>query len=563
MSNEELARLDGVHKLAIETGRKRLLIGCGLFVVVFMAIVGRLADLTLLKDGYEPRLTGHAQPFAAGRADIVDRNGTILATSLATASLYANPQHVLDAHDAAQKIVKVLPELKAADLEARLKSGRSFVWIKRNLTPKTEYALNALGIPGVYFLREERRVYPQGNDAAHVVGYAGTDNHGLAGIEKSFDEQLRSSAQPVQLSIDLRVQHILREELAAAVKKFSAEGASGLVLDVNTGEILAMVSLPDFDPHNPVGQDPKAIFNRDTLGVYEMGSTFKLFTVSMALDAGTATLNSSYDAAHPIKVGRFTITDYKGEHRWLSLPEVIRYSSNLGAARIAMEAGVATHRKYIERFGLTKPLSLEIGELGTPHVPNPWREVNTMTIAFGHGLSVTPVHLAAGVAAVANGGVLHPATLLKRNPNEAVPGDRVISEQTSYTVRKLMRLVVTEGTGKFAAVPGYLVGGKTGTAEKSGVGGYKRKANLSLFIGAFPMTAPRYIVLAMVDEPHGTKDTYGYSTGGWTAAPVAGRVIARTASILGVSPVDEKAPDVLNAMDLNVAVPRSKRIAAN
>jgi cell division protein FtsI (penicillin-binding protein 3) len=561
--SEELARLDGVHKVAIETGRKRLLIGCGLFVVMFMAIVGRLADLTLLKDGYEPRLTGHPQPFAAGRADIVDRNGAILATSLATASLYANPQHVLDAHDAAQKIVKVLPELNAADIEARLKSGRSFVWIKRNLTPKTEYALNALGIPGVYFLREERRVYPQAEDAAHVVGYAGTDNHGLAGIEKSFDEQLRSSAQPVQLSIDLRVQHILREELVAAVKKFSAEGASGLVLDVNTGEIIAMVSLPDFDPHNPVGQDPKAIFNRDTLGVYEMGSTFKLFTVSMALDAGTATLNSSYDAQHPIKVGRFTITDYRGENRWLSLPEVIRYSSNLGAARIAMEAGVATHRKYIERFGLTKPLSLEIGEVGTPRVPNPWREVSTMTIAFGHGLSVTPVHLAAGVAAVANGGVLHPATLIKRTPNEAVPGERVISEQTSYTVRKLMRLVVTDGTGKLAAVPGYLVGGKTGTAEKNGVGGYKRKANLSLFVGAFPMTSPRYIVLAMVDEPHGTKDTYGYSTGGWTAAPVAGRVIARSAAILGVSPVDENAPDVRSAMDLNVAAPRSKHIAAN
>jgi cell division protein FtsI (penicillin-binding protein 3) len=283
----------------------------------------------------------------------------------------------------------------------------------------------------------------------------------------------------------------------------------------------------------------------------------------MALDSGSATLASMYDAAHPIKVGRFTITDYKGENRWLSLAEVIRYSSNLGAARIAIEAGVATHRKYIERFGLTKPLSLEIGELGTPRVPNPWREVSTMTIAFGHGLSVTPVHLASGVAAVANGGVLHPATLLKRPQGEAVPGERVISEQTSYTMRKLMRLVVTEGTGKLANVPGYLIGGKTGTAEKSGVGGYKRKANLSLFVSAFPMTAPRYIVLAMIDEPHGTKDTYGYSTGGWTAAPVVGHVIARSAAILGVPPVDENDPDVRSAMDLNVAAPRSKRIAAN
>jgi len=563
MSGEELARLDGVHKQSVETGRKRLLIGAGLFVVAFTAIIGRLGDLTLIKDGYEPRQASRAQPFAAARADIVDRNGVILATSLATASLYANPHHILDPKDAARKIAKVLPELSVADLEAKLSSGRSFVWLKRSLTPKTEYAVNALGIPGLYFLREERRVYPQGRDAAHVVGYSGTDNHGLAGIEKSFDEQLRTSDRPVQLSIDLRVQHILREELGAAVEKFRAEGASGLVMDVNTGEIIAMVSLPDFDPHNPIADDPKAIFNRDTLGVYEMGSTFKLFTVSMALDAGTATMASSYDAAHAIKVGRFTITDYKGEHRWLSLPEVIKYSSNLGAARIAMEAGVATHRKYIERFGLTKPLSLEVPELGVPRVPNPWREVSTMTIAFGHGLSVTPVHLATGIAAVANGGVLHHATLIKRHPGEAVAGDRVISEQTSATVRKLMRLVVTDGTGKFANVPGYLVGGKTGTAEKTGVGGYKRKANLSLFIGAYPMTAPRYIVLAMVDEPHGTKETYGYSTGGWTAAPVAGRVIARTAAMLGVRPVDENAPDVRSAMDINIAAPRSKRIAAN
>jgi cell division protein FtsI (penicillin-binding protein 3) len=564
MSGEELARLDGVHKQSVEIGRKRLLMGAGLFIVAFLAIVARVGDLTLLKDGYEPRQAARAQPFTASRADIVDRNGVILATSLATASLYANPHHVLDAKEAAKKIARVLPELPAAEIEAKLSSGRSFVWLKRNLTPKAEYAVNALGIPGLYFLREERRVYPQGNDAAHVVGYAGTDNHGLAGVEKSFDEQLRTSEQPVQLSIDLRVQHILHEELAAAVEKFRAVGASGLVMDANTGEIIAMVSLPDFDPHNPIGHDPDAIFNRDTMGVYEMGSTFKLFTVSMALDSGSATLASTYDAVHPIRVGRFTITDYKGEHRWLSLAEVIKYSSNLGAARIAMEAGIATHRKYIERFGLTKPLtSLELPEHGIPHVPNPWREVNTMTIAFGHGLSVTPVHLARGVAAVANGGVLHPVTVLKRRPGEAVPGERVISEQTSYIMRKLMRLVVTDGTGKFAAVPGYLVGGKTGTAEKTGVGGYKRKSNLSLFVSAFPMTAPRYIVLAMVDEPHGTKDTYGYSTGGWVAAPVVGHVIARTAAMLGVHPVDENAPEVRSAMDLNVSAPGSKRIAAN
>lgn len=561
--SEELARLDGVHKQSVEVGRKRLLLGAGLFVVAFSAIVARVADLTLLKEGYEPRQATRAQPYAASRADIVDRNGVILATSLATASLYANPRHVLDAKDAAKKIVRVLPELSLNEVESKLASGKSFVWLKRNLTPKTEYAVNALGIPGLYFLREERRVYPQDADAAHVVGYAGTDNHGLAGIEKSFDEELRTSNQPVQLSIDLRVQHILHEELLAAMTKFSAVGANGLVMDAHTGEIIAMVSLPDFDPHNPVATDPNAIFNRNTLGVYEMGSTFKLFTVSMALDTHTVTLASTFDAAHAIKVGRYTITDYKGENRWLTVPEVIKYSSNLGAARIALAAGVEKHRDYLKRFGLLSPLKLEVPELGRPEIPNPWREVSTMTIAFGHGLAVTPVHLASGVAAVANGGVLHPANLIKHHPAETVPGERVISEQTSYTMRKLMRLVVTEGTGKLAAVPGYLIGGKTGTAEKTGAGGYRKKSNLSLFVSAFPMTAPRYIVLAMIDDPHGTKDTYGYSTGGWVAAPVVGHVIARTASMLGVPPIDETAPNVQSAMDIDVAGFRSKRLAAN
>jgi cell division protein FtsI (penicillin-binding protein 3) len=562
---EESARLDGVHKQAIEAGRKRLLLGAALFVVAFAGIVARLADLTLFQDGYEPHQSAGArtQPFTAGRADIVDRNGVILATSLPTASLYANPHYILNAKDAARKIVGVLPELSASELEARLSSGKSFVWIKRHLTPKLEYAVNALGIPGLYFLPEDRRVYPEGNETAHVVGYAGTDNHGLAGIEKSFDEDLRTSDAPVQLSIDVRVQHILREELAAAVEKFHAEGGNGIVMDANTGEILAMVSLPDFDPHDPVADDPQAIFDRNTLGVYEMGSTFKLFTVSMALDTRTVTLASTFDAVHPIKVGRFTITDYKGEHRWLTVPEVIKYSSNLGAARIALAAGTDNLREYLKRFGLLSPLKLEVPELGKPEIPNPWREVSTMTVAFGHGLAVTPVHLARGVSAVANGGILHPPTLLKRPQGEPTPGVRVIAPETSYLMRKLMRLVVVEGTGKLAAVPGYLVGGKTGTAEKVGAGGYKKHSNLALFVSAFPMTAPRYVVLAMIDNPHGTKDTYGYATGGWVAAPVVGHVIARTAEMLGVQPVDEDAPDVQAAMEIDVAGFRSKRVAAN
>jgi cell division protein FtsI (penicillin-binding protein 3) len=551
--------LEGATKQALEAGRTRLLVAGALFSVAFIAIGLRLADVTIVKPAGEPKLaaTKRTPAFAAGRADIVDRNGVLLATSLSTASLYANPHQVLDAREAAAKLTRALPGIAAAEVMGKLTSDRSFVWIKRHLTPQQQYAVNAAGIPGLYFQREERRVYPQGRVLAHVLGFAGTDGNGLAGIEKSFDDVLRSGVSPLRLSLDSRVQHVLHQELEAAVTRFRAEGAAGMVMDANTGEIIAMVSLPDFDPNLPNAIPPKAAFNRSTLGVYEMGSTFKIFSTAMALDAGTTGMKRGYDASKPIRIARFVISDFHGKNRWLSVPEIFIYSSNIGAVKMALDLGTQRQQEYLRRFGLMTPATIELPEVGAPLIPSPWREINTMTISFGHGIAVTPVQLAQATAAVANGGVLPHATLLASLKDEPPKGKRILKEQTSRDMRRLMRLVVTEGTGGKAEAKGYVVGGKTGTAEKTGGAGYRAKALVSSFAGAFPINDPRYIVLVIVDEPHGNARSQGYATGGWVAAPVVSNVVRRAAPLLGVAPQDEDSPAITRALRLDF--PAAKR----
>jgi cell division protein FtsI (penicillin-binding protein 3) len=556
------AHLDGTAKQALETGRNRLLVGGALFAVAFAAIAFRLADVTVVKPAGEPTYSAaNDRPtFTAGRANIVDRNGVVLATSLNTASLYANPHHVLDPREAAERLSRVLPELRPAEVLSKLTSDRSFVWLKRHLTPRQHYAINSQGIPGLYFQREERRVYPQGRLFSHLLGFAGTDGLGLAGVEKKFNESLSAGSQSLTLSVDSRLQHILREELAAAVSSFRALGGTGVVLDTATGETLAMVSLPDFDPNTPDRAPDKARFNRATLGVYEMGSTFKIFTTAMALDAGTVGMRGGYDASKPIKVARFTITDFHGKNRWLSVPEIFMYSSNIGTAKMALALGTKGQRKYLDRLGLLRPAGIEVPEIGAPLVPSPWREINTLTISYGHGIAVSPIQIAEAVSAVVNGGIRRPATVLKTLKDEVPKGTRVLKARTSQNMRKLLRLVVTGGTGRMAHAPGYLVGGKTGSAEKIGTRGYRQKALVSSFVGAFPMTAPRYVVLAVIDEPHGTKKTFGYATGGWTAAPVVSRFISRAAPLLGIAPMDEESEDVQNALQISIpTAARGKR----
>ena len=549
-------RLEGTGMQAMETARHRLMVGGVLFTVAFAVVALRVVDVTMLKEGHEPRVASHHRQTGPerDRADIVDRNGELLATSLSTASLYANPKLILDANDAAAKLAKVLAGTTEKDLARRLASDRSFVWVQRNLSPRQQFAVNRLGIPGLFFQRDERRVYPHGALTAHILGFTDIDNRGLAGIEQSYDDRLRQVDNPLQLTIDIRLQHVVRQELTASIEEFRAIGGAALVLDVPTGEVLALVSLPDFDPNAPGAAESDTRFNRITLGTYEPGSTFKIFNTAAALDFGVASLRDGYDASKPIQISRFTISDYKGQKRWLSLPEIIMYSSNIGSARMGIDLGRERQRQFLSRVGVLKAAPFDLPEVAAPLIPNPWRDINVMTVAFGHGISVTPLNLAVGVTAVVNGGILRPATLVRRPGDVTSPSERVMTQRTSDQMRTLMRLVVERGSGKAANVPGYAVGGKTGTAEKIVKGRYHRDMRISSFVGAFPMHAPRFVIYAMLDEPKGNKATHGYATAGWVVAPLVGRLVNQIAAIYGIPPVDDNAPEFRDQMLINVAV---------
>lgn len=544
--SEAPIRLDGKQWQALETARNRLTAAGVLFVLAFLVVIGRLVDLVAFdsRSGFAPIAQMPAPSVVRG--DIVDRNGVLLASSLPTASLYADPKEIIDARAATTALMTVFPNLDRQALLGKLSSEKRFVWIQRNLTPEEQYAVNRLGIPGLAFRTERRRVYPHGRLASHVLGATDPDEAGTAGIEKSFDGML-SNGERLRLSLDIRVQHIVRQELVAAIERFRAIGGAGLVLDVASGEVIAMVSFPDFDPNVPGDSNEDARFNSVTKGAFEMGSVFKLFTAAMALDTGVTTLDGGYDASKPLRVARHTISDFHPQRRWLSVPEILLRSSNIGAALMAVDVGSDAQRTYLDRFGLFSPSTIELPEIGAPRLPPNWGEVYSMTVAFGHGIAVTPLQLASGVAAIVNGGVLVPPTLLRRDPGAALDGRRVISQQTSRQMRSMMRLVVEHGTGSKADVAGYEVGGKTGTAEKEVGGRYDRDKRRSSFIGAFPMDAPRYLIFAMLDEPKGNASTYNYATGGWVAAPLVGTVIKRMAPLLKMRPDERRARVVVPA----------------
>ena len=552
-------------RAALDTAHRRLLLLAAAFALGFSIIGVRLIDLAALRPEAEPRFAERDWPAVVrARADITDRNGVVLATDLAVASLFAEPRLVINAAEASAAIVAVVPGLNQAELQAKLESGRTFVWIKRHLTPKEQADVNRLGIPGVGFQQEQRRMYPLGNLTAHAVGFSDVDNRGIAGIEQYFDPALRAFPQsglsaPLKLSLDVRVQFVVREELLRAVKEFKALGASGIVLDAQTGEIVAMVSVPDFDPNRAADAPADHRFNRATLGVFEPGSTMKVITVAMALDLGTATLDERFDASKPLKISRFTIHDDHAKNRWLSVPEIFVYSSNIGAARMAMEVGGERQRQFLGRLGLLERPAVELPEAGAPLFPDPWREINTATIGFGHGIAMSPLQYAAGFAAVVNGGFRVSPTLLAGGRHG--PALRVVSSKTSDTMRRLLRLNVERGTGKQADSAGYLVGGKTGTAEKVVAGGYKHNALVSSFAAAFPMNDPKYVVLVMLDEPTGTQNTQGFATGGWTAAPVVSSIIGRAGPLLGVPPVDTKSEDVQRSLYVSLDGRRSASAA--
>jgi len=536
-------RIEGTRSRALDVARNRLLMAGAVFALSFLIVAGRVINLTAFTPAERTGVISETAGSVVSRGDIRDRNGILLATSLPTASVYADPREIIDPERAADKLAALFTDLNRDRLAAKLAGAGRFVWIRRNLIPEEQHAVNLLGIPGLGFVDEERRVYPQGNVAAHVLGLTDVDGRGIAGVEKSFNRTLGTGGG-VRLSIDLRIQNALREELSAAVREFRAVGAAGLVLDTHTGELLATVSLPDFDPNAPGVDEDDERFNRVTTGVYEMGSTFKLFTIAMGLDTGVTSIRGGYDASKPLRVASYTISDYHAENRWLSVPEILVYSSNIGAAQMAMQVGGEAQRDYLRRLGLLSRASIELPEVGAPLKPSPWRDVNTMTVSFGHGIAVSPLQLTQAVAAVVNGGILRPTTIVSLDGSAPPAGERVFSAATSRQMRALMRLVVRYGTGRSAEVAGYNVGGKTGTAEKLVSGRYRRDKRISSFVGAFPMDAPRYVVLAVIDEPKGNKRTYNYATGGWVAAPVVGAVVRRMAPMLGIAPVmdDESAP---------------------
>jgi len=552
---------ESTKKKAIDTARTRLLIGGALMAAAFFVVGVRLFDVVVFNANDNLRRAAAREivrPSTMSRADIVDRNGTLLATNLRTASLYANPHKISDPDIAAARIAQVLPDVSEEVLAAKLAADKSFVWVRRNLTPRQKFLVNHLGIPGLDFQDEEQRVYPHGHLAAHIVGFTNVDNVGIAGIEQSMDAAIAGAKEPLRLSVDIRVQQILRQELAAQIEKFKAIGGGGIVMDVRSGEVVAMVSLPDFDPNAPAQAPDETRFNRITLGVYELGSVFKIFNHAIALETGAATLTKRYDATKPIRISRFRISDFHAENRWLTVPEIFEHSSNIGSAKMALDIGTEAQRNYLGHLGLLRRTSIELPEQAQPMYPAQWREINTMTIAYGHGIAVSPLQLASAVAATVNGGILRPATLIRARTPET-GGVQVFSAETSDKMRRLLRLVVEKGTGKNAEAPGYLVGGKTGTAEKQVNGSYKRNALISSFVGVFPANAPRFVVYAMLDEPKGIKESYGYATGGWTAAPVVGSVITRMAPLFAITPFDKEAPEIVRALTVNVAATPAAR----
>lgn len=483
------------------------------------------------------------------RPDLFDRNGKMIATDLKRASLYAEPNKLADSDEAAEVINSVFPELKLKDFEKKLDSDKhGFMWVKRQITQSQQDELMLKGQPGLGFMYENRRIYPNGVLASHVLGHVDIDNRGMAGIEKTIDKRSMVTTksltslgdmkpEPVTLSIDLTSQHIMRDELSKAMLTYKAKAAAGILMDVRTGEIISMVSLPDFDPNSPSGSMDETRLNRLTTGVFEMGSTFKAITTAMALDSGKVTLNSTFDTRHPLYYGGKAINDYHGQKRTLTVPEVFIYSSNIGTAKMALAVGVTGHKAFLKKLGQLDRLQTEVVENAMPLYPKQWQEVNTVTAAFGHGIAVAPLQATAAVAALVNGGYYIPPTFIKRSQEEAdMMGRRVIKEETSKQMRYLMRLNAERGSGKKAEVDGYYVGGKTGTSEKVIAGRYSKTKLLTTFMGIFPADTPQYVILTMLDEPQGLKETHGYATSGWNAAPVTGKLISRLAPALGLEP---------------------------
>ncbi len=527
----------------------RLLFMMAGFSLFFMIIAFRLIDLGGVRSAAPVIAKTQSVEKVVARPDIVDRNGNLLATDIKTASAFADPSRIIDVDDMVEKLATVFNDINTEALRKKLSNRKSqFVWIKRGLTPKQQSTVHNLGLPGIHFTQEPHRVYPVGRLTSHVLGYVDIDNRGRSGIERYIDKMTGlyfpkvhniGSKPVVTTSIDIGVQHILRKELKTAMSLYSAKAAAGVIMDVTSGEVIAMSSLPDFDPHKQEqALDTKRI-DRISSGVFELGSIFKVVTTAMALDLGTVDINGGYDASQPLLIDGFKINDYHGKGRWLNVEEIFIYSSNIGSAKMAMDVGTVRHRAFLKKLGLLSPLTTELGVLQAPIIPRPWKKISTTTIAFGHGLSVTPLQFTAATAALVNGGYYVTPTFQKRSRADGLASARkVLKSQTSNRIRQLMRTNVMRGTGRRADAKGFRVGGKTGTAEKAINGRYDGNKLLTSFISVFPSDDPAYAVLIMLDEPQSAPGQKSRPTAGTNAARVTASVISKIGSKLGVVPVN-------------------------
>ena len=541
------------HERILRKTQRRLIMMGGVFLISFGVIGVRMTALAISEPS-EPKARATATQILASRADIIDRNNRVLATNIETHSLYAHPQQVVDSVTTARQLAEIFPDIDAVKMEAQLKGPQKFLWLKGAISPEEKQAVHDIGNPGLLFGPREMRLYPNGQLAGHILGgttFGEQGVHsaevlGIAGVESAFDDFLRDSklnGRPLQLSIDLSVQSALEEILYGGMRVMNAKGASAVLMQANTGEILAMSSLPDFDPNNR----PRALtqgdasdsplFNRAVQGVYEVGSAFKPFTVAQAMELGLIESDTMVDIKGPLKWGRHFIRDYKNYGPELSVEKILVKSSNIGTARISLMIGSELQKAFLGRLGLLKATSIELieGPTGKPQYPENWSDISTMTISFGHGISTSPVHLAAAYAAMINGGTLVKPTLLKQT---APPiGERIISQKVSMRLRSILRHVVTEGTASFGEVPGYSVAGKTGTADKpNNQGGYHKDKVLATFASFFPSADPKYVLIVTLDEPEDRAGSEPRRTAGWTAVPVAAEVIRRVAPLLGLAP---------------------------
>jgi cell division protein FtsI (penicillin-binding protein 3) len=548
-------RATSQRQALVATAHVRLMILMLLIATGVLLIILRLAMLAAFSSpATSPDAASALVPL---RGDIVDRNDAPLARTIDAWSIGIHPNKVIsNKRELADHLAALIPDHDAAWYYAVLNSGSNFAYLARRALPDTVARVNALGEPAIAFAREPERLYPQSTLAAHALGFLDYDGHGMSGMERALEAQLSNPAlrgKPVALSIDARVQAAMESELGAAMISFKARGAAGVVLNAQTGEVVAMVSLPVFNPNHVKGSTDDELRNNVTQSVYELGSTFKPITMAAAIDSGAVTsMARRFDATKPIEVGRFTIHDDRGDEqkRWLDIPETLIYSSNIATARIADELGPDRMKAMFKRLGFDTRPDVELREKGHPIWPAYWARTTTMTTAFGHGIAVTPLHLASAYAALVNGGIWRPATMLKVMPGKASMGRRVITQATSDRMRQLLRLIVLEGTGKKADAPGYRVGGKTGTAEVAGKGGYEKHTNVSTFAAAFPMDSPRYVVVAMLDSPIGNAQSSGQTTAAWTVAPVVSRVITRTGPFLDVMPDTARDVDVSELLPL-------------